>query len=138
MKLKYFKGKKMKIFRLFLVLLFAAVLLLGCGGGDSSTSPSNPIMDGSWTGSIGGDVFSLSLSQDGNNVTGSVVGTRADGQTESGTINGTNTYPNVSLTFSMTGFNPFTFTGTFSDANTVSGVLNGSGFTDESLTLVRQ
>jgi hypothetical protein len=141
MKLKYFMEGKMKIFfRLLLVLLFGAMLLSSCGDDDdNSTSPSDPTMDGSWVGTIGEGTFSLSLSEDENEVTGTVVGTRPDDdESVNGTVSGTNTYPDVSLTIVMTGFNPFTFTGTFSDANTISGVLNGSGFTGESIMFTRQ
>lgn len=129
----------MKLSKVIVILLFATVVIMGCGDDDSPTTPANPTMDGTWQGTImqGFVLYSLQLSQSGDTVTGNGTASYAD-QVDTITINGTNTYPNVSLTLTTPGFAPYVFTGSFSDDNTVSGVLNGSGFVDEPLTLVRQ
>jgi hypothetical protein len=131
----------MKLFRLLFIVFFAAVVIMGCGDDDNPTTPTNPTLDGTWQGTIRGGiaVVSSDLSQSENSVTGTVTVTSVLGEVFGpGTVNGTNTYPNVSLTLSIPGYQVMTFTGSFSDDNTVSGVLNGSGFVDEPLTLVRQ
>jgi hypothetical protein len=131
----------MKLSRVIVILLFATVVIMGCGDDDSPTTPANPTMDGTWQGTIRGGValYSLeNLSQSGNNVTGTVIVISNTGVVFGpGSVSGTNTYPDVSLSLSIPGYQAMTFTGSFSDDNTVAGVLNGSGFVNEPLTLVR-
>jgi hypothetical protein len=128
----------MKLSRVIVILLFATVVIMGCGDDNGPTTPANPTMDGTWQGVAQGlAVFVLELSQSGTTVTGD--GTISDAtRVDNVTVDGSNVYPDVTLTISIVGYNPITFTGSFSDDNTVSGVLNGSGFVDEPLTLVKQ
>jgi hypothetical protein len=52
-------------------------------------------------------------------------------------VTGTCTYPNISLTLHAVGYPPFYFQGTFSGENMVVGSVDGSGFTNDPLTLKR-
>jgi hypothetical protein len=95
-------------------------------------------VNGSWEGilEIGG-TLTLTLTQNGNSVTGT-------GFFVQGSFNVACTVPSgscdgsiVSLTIDTEGFIPFTYLGTFTDDNVHTGHLNGSGFTNESITFTK-
>ncbi|HWP36031.1 MAG TPA: hypothetical protein VNL18_00615 [Gemmatimonadales bacterium] len=118
---------------LLLPLTFA---LAGCG--DSSSEPRTPSASGTWTGAVGSATFTLTLAeQRGGTITGA-GSARATGGAVSLTVTGTHVHPSISLTLRSTGFEDLNYTGQFINDNTISGSLNGSGFTGETLTLVRQ
>ena len=117
--------------RSFLSLLLAAAIA-GCGG---STSPKSNV-NGSWSGSSGGISMSLTLSQSGTSVTGSGQ-ISGGGNTIPLTASGTYVEPDLSLTLSSAGFQPTVYAGSLSHG-TITGTLNGSGFTNQSMTLTRQ
>ena len=122
---------------LFIAFLLCFVFLVSCGGDDNPTQPSNPTLTGAWVGTGSGFVINATLSQTGTSVSGN--GTMAaSGISLACTFSGTNVYPNISLTISVLGFQDSNYTGTFSNDNTHSGKLNGSGFVDVNLTFVRQ
>lgn len=109
-------------------------------GGDKATAPAASVT-GTWKGTLvsGTDqaVVSLTLAQAEQQVSGS--GTVAvGGQTIPVTSTGSFVNPSVTLTVSSDGFEPFTYTATLSDATHMSGSLNGSGFTGETLSLAKQ
>ncbi len=54
------------------------------------------------------------------------------------TVTDTHAHPNVSLTAQATGYPDMNFQGQFTDNNTITGALNGAGFTNLPLTLRRQ
>jgi hypothetical protein len=130
-----------------------AVALLGGGivmatqdgnGHGSNSDDSTPSLSGTWIGNIisEDDItgerlilnLRLVLTQKGNDITGS-------GSLETVPIEivtGIYIYPSVSLTLDSFGAPPAYFQGTFSDANTIAGSVDGSGFTNDPLTLKRQ
>jgi hypothetical protein len=122
--------------RLSFILLLLS-LFIGCKKDDPVSPPPTPSMSGRWSGAASGLIVTLTLSQSGNDVIGSglISGTTTSIAVE---VTGTNVYPNVSLTFYATGYYPMNFTGKFSDNNTIPGKFNGSGFSDFSITLIRQ
>ena len=120
-------------------LLVASALAfpIACGS-DVSEPPTTP--NGRWRGSgvAEGLVVELdvTLTTSGGSVSGSgTVG--ASGSAFSLTITGTYSHPNVSLNMSATGFSTMNFAGTLS-RNEMVGTVNGSGFSNMALTLVRQ
>ena len=121
--------------RIFLFLATIGMFIMGCGDDPVAPVP-DPSMTGKWSGAASGFVVTLVLSETETQVSGS--GTIADGNNVPLTISGTNVYPNVSLNLAAQGFDSFNFTGRFSDANTIPGALNGSGFADDEITFIRQ
>ena len=119
-----------------LTVLLLVIFILSCSDDDESNpvNSNDPSLTGSWNGTGAMLVIAMNLSQSGTSISGSgtMQGILAC------TISGSNNYPDVSLTFSVTGAQPTTFTGVFSQKDTVSGKLNGSGFTNYDMTFVRQ
>ena len=78
----------------------------------------------------------LTLSESGSNVTGtgSIIG---DTTAVAVTIAGTFVAPTVSLTLSAVGYQPTNYSGPLS-GNIITGTLNGSGFTNYSVSVTRQ
>jgi hypothetical protein len=93
-----------------------------------------PSLTGNWSGSSSGITVTLSLTQNGNNVTGTAT---AFGATFP--VTGTANYPNVVLNGSLNGL-PVNFTGAYNPPpNTIPGTLTVTGFPPPlSVTLVRQ
>jgi hypothetical protein len=120
-----------------LVTLAVLIGLASCGS-DKATGPSVPgDVNGVWTGVSAGTTVNLTLATQGTNVTGS-------GQISQGTTSvaltitsGTYVAPNLSLTVSAQGFQAVNLAGVRSN-NTITGTLNGSGFSNQALTLTKQ
>jgi hypothetical protein len=92
-------------------------------------------LSASWGGTIEGEFpFGVDLIQSAVNLSGTF---RAFGDT--GSIAGTVSAPStVRMTVSIPGFQPFTMTGQVSsNLNTITGTLQGSGFTGERFTMSR-
>lgn len=119
---------KLSIVRVAVVTIAMA---LGCSG--SSTAPA-PTLNGAWSGSSGGVAFQMTLAQSGNAVTGS--GSVDNGTTHALTVTGTVTGANFSLTITPSGLTTSNYAGTFVD-RTMTGSLNGSGFTGSAMVMVR-
>ena len=118
-----------QLFLLSILLLF----LVACGKAEEEI----PSMTGKWSGGGGGAVVNVTVNENDTEINGS--GNLAGGSSSIAlTVSGTNVYPNVSLTLSSTNYAPINFTGRFSDSNTIDGKLNGSGFNDLVISLVRQ
>ena len=107
-----------------LVLLVSGVAGCGDGGPSSPTAPTQSALNvsGVWVESPpGSDPGRLSLTQSGNSVTGTYM----TGDNYSGTVAGTSTGNNVSLT--LTASNPrdcgFAFTGTVAGGTRMTGTL---------------
>jgi predicted ester cyclase len=81
-------------------------------------------MTGKWVGSTSGITVSLTLTQSGNNVTGSCTITGFSG---THAVTGTNTYPSVKLSSNLGNGLVGNFDGEFSGPNTVSGSLTIMG-----------
>jgi hypothetical protein len=107
------------------------IVLSGC---DKATEPT-PVITGSWSGSGGGISINLSLSQSGTSVTGNGSMSSSGGAIAL-TTTGTFTNPNFSLTLRAQGYEDVNFSGTVS-GNSMTGVMNGSGFNQVGMTLSR-
>jgi hypothetical protein len=123
----------------------AALLIAGLSGcGSDSSGPTTPAVpqdvNGTWVGTAPGtppSTVSLTLATQGSTVTGS-------GQFAQGTISialivasGTYTPPNLSLVVNAVGFSQLNFTGQRTQ-NLLTGLLNGSGFSNQAITLSKQ
>lgn len=117
-------------------LLLVALLLGACD--KNPFARENPKVAGAWIATPPlGWVLDITTSETDRAITG--TGTLAYGDYSIPlTVTGTNAYPKVSMTLSSTGYEPIGFQGTFSDKNTISGKLNGSGWQGEAFTLVRK
>lgn len=118
------------------LLLALAPVLAACG--DSSTGPKTPSASGTWTGVMTVGTVTLTLvEQDGGTITGA-GNLQGSGGAVSVTVTGTHVHPSITLTMQSTGFKDMNYTGQFVNDNAISGNLNGSGFNNETLTLMRQ
>lgn len=122
-------------------LLIALTLGLFACGSDSS-GPAKIEAEGQWTGNIQHNdgtalgTMTLTLSETNSAVTGSGninAGTEAIALT----VVGTYTQPNLSVTLSSQGFSDVNLTATVGETS-MTGTMNGSGFTGSSVTLHRQ
>jgi hypothetical protein len=124
--------------RSIVVVCFVAVTSVACGG-DGPTEPEIPVVSGTWSGSTAGITLPLTLGQgtDGT-VTGSgnlSVPSFAIALTVS---QGTHVYPNLTLVLTSTGYEDINLTGTVNEAgDQIIAKLNGSGFADDTIVLVR-
>ena len=120
--------------RLWLVV--GTLLLVGCGDGDGPTPPEpDPKLTGEWelTGDPGFS-FDLDLRETASGSSPGALGGSAvviaDSLDAVLAVTGHHDYPDVSMTFTGTGWLPFTFTGELNAAGLLVGELNGSGFED--------
>ena len=92
------------------------------------------ILSGLWRGTLSVDT-TVNLTQSGTTLSGEYHAVNVTGSL-SGSVSNTG---GVTFTVTVSGFQPFTFSGT-SDAagNTISGQVNGSGFVNSAWTLKRQ
>ncbi len=112
----------------FPLLLFA---LTGClFGGD-------PNIEGVWSGSNAVVTFSMTVVENNKTVTGTGTITGSTGGFLALTVTGTHVHPSVALTLSSPGFLPFSFNGSFETDDLITGLLNGSGFNNEQISLLR-
>lgn len=123
----------------FLPLLILTLFLTACGdkGPTEPKTPPPPSASGAWQGTSGGLVMTLTLSETQQAVSGSgnlTFGSNALAVT----VQGTHAHPSVGLTLRASGYEDINFQGSFTDSNTMSGTLNGSGFSNQSFTLRRQ
>lgn len=124
--------------RMCLGLLMTAALLLGCGGDDSS-GPSTPEVEGAWSGTVNpGGTLVLNLSETNGNVSGNGTLT-APGFGVNISASGTyvRSTASASLTITSPGFEPMNLNATVTDTRMV-GSLNGSGFNNAAISLDRQ
>jgi len=126
--------KIIKLFSLILLVLF----ILACEEEKCPVCPEPEVfnIEGTWKGilEIGG-TLTLTLAQDGSNVTGSgtmVAGTfSAACSVTAGTIANNK---DISLTIESQGFQPFNYEGEATDISIHNGELNGSGFVGAKIT----
>lgn len=124
-------------------LSFATCLVLaGCGGGDGPTEPAAKTskLDGEWRGKVNNATLYLRLTENaaGTFVVGngnlSVVPTFLDLRVASSTY----THPDLSMLLSSPGYEPLNFSGQRVSDNVIKGRVNGSGYSNESVTLNRE
>jgi predicted ester cyclase len=94
----------------------------------------NPSMTGTWSGASGSTTVTLVCTQTGSSVSGTA---QMSGIADKFPVSGTNNYPNVSLQGTAYGLQ-VTFTGAFSNANTIPGTLTIQGFPSQAVTLTRK
>jgi hypothetical protein len=116
--------------RIRVIACALALFLGGCG-----TEPE-PSIAGKWTGAYSGLTMTLTLVENSGNVTGNAVLEDATG-TEAWTVAGVFTPPTASLTITNPKYQPINLTGTVS-ASSIEGKLNGSGYSNNGITLVRK
>ncbi len=125
---------KRSLIALAAVMALAAV---GCSSKDS-TSPNVPSLTGRWTGMLMGADAAFTLVEGSQ---GSVTGTLwivFPGVDSLGlAVAGTHTHPAVAFNLTATGYQPATFVATMPNDNSMRGVLNGSGFVNDSLAVTR-
>lgn len=106
------------------------LLVTGCiFGGD-------PDIDGTWGGSTPDFSYSMTVTEKDKTVTGSATLT-GGGTSVALTVTGTHAHPAVSLTISATGYESVNFSGNFETDDLIRGRLNGSGFSNEQISLTR-
>ncbi|MDP1860149.1 MAG: Ig-like domain-containing protein [Gemmatimonadaceae bacterium] len=109
-------------------------------------SPPTPpsvvkLLTGTWAGSTVISGTSIPVEYTLTETNGSVTGTnkwKVGTTVFSGPVNGSRSGSNVSMTSNFPGFDPFTFSGTLDGAvNRITGVINGSGFVNQSIAVNR-
>jgi hypothetical protein len=123
-------------FRPFAVAIAMLVVVAACGG--DSTGPKTTV-SGNWTGNamtVNGSPFTVGLVLTEN--TGTVTGTATlTGATSIAlTVTGSYSAPTVGLTMAAPGFSSLNLTATVS-GKSMTGTLNGSGFTNTAITLTK-
>ena len=117
---------------------FNATVTVGDGKGHSASATGSVTirsLTGSWRGTLVGAATTSTLTQTGTSVTGTTSLAGLSG-TVSGTVSSTS--PRIRLTYSVTGFQPWTFTGDPSaDVNSWTGAANASGFSNDSWPMTR-
>jgi hypothetical protein len=113
---------------LFLINIVFLLIFSGCSKDDPTAPaplPFPPSTQGAWSGSYsGGPPWTVNLTENDTQISGSgiIAGSLTYG------VTGKNIYPQVTMTFVLANYRPFTFTGSFVNKSMLSGVLNGSGF----------
>ena len=115
-------------------LLAVAVTLFALGCGDS-TGPELTVT-GVWSGALSNSTVTLTLTQDGADITGAGA-INGPGGTAAVTVDGIFAEPNVTLTLTAVGFSPINYSAEL-DRERMVGEMNGSGFSDLAVTLTRQ
>lgn len=117
------------------ILVAAALALAAC---DNSTAPARYSAQGSWSGqeTYGSTVISLTLSQQGDMVSGS--GTVAGERTIPVTASGSAVSANFELTLTSPGYQPVQMTGGFTARDQIEAYMVGSGFYGDQILLNRQ
>lgn len=113
-----------------------SVSLMACGGDSTEPAPT-PTATGTWIGSATGVTLTATITE---SASGSLSGSGNFNGPEGAvavTITGTHTHPSISFTMTSTGFTDVNYAGSFTGNNTIQGTLNGSGFVNFALTLLR-
>jgi hypothetical protein len=94
---------------------------------------------GRWTGTWSSWVFTSNLTQNGTAITGDYSDQLGPGRLDSAVANTIDANGNVKLRYKQAIFSDFTFTGTIdSSGRRITGVVNGSGYTNTPFTMTRQ
>jgi hypothetical protein len=109
------------------VVSAATALLLGAAcGGDSTSEPQPPTLDGSWSGTVleTGQTYSMALTQSSGRVSGSGTVLDVDGlavTAVTGSVQGFNVL--LEISYPNTNFNTVSFQGSFSTRDEMRGGL---------------
>jgi len=128
------------ILRIIVILI---LLLSGCTKDDPVSDPMLPLpptTEGTWTGVASPYVkMTLHINQNKGEITGSGTAIRLrDGLLSNSNIEGTTMYPNVTISFGIQGYAPIEIRGKFANTNQITAELNGSGFYQIPITLIKQ
>ncbi|HEX3867927.1 MAG TPA: hypothetical protein VHV78_14290 [Gemmatimonadaceae bacterium] len=118
-----------------LIVLAALLVCAGCGG-----DLLGPVMtcDGNWSGTQNGYNLSLNMTQTDSSVSGTSQLTGNFGYVQ-GSVSGSCVYPNVNLIIVVPSFDEVLYSGTLSQTSaTITGRLNGSGFTNLEVDIHKQ
>ena len=110
----------------------AALLVVVLAACSDSTAPGVSIA-GSWSGTGGGGSWSVGFTENGGQVTGGGKINNAVNVNFTGTHSGNH----LSLTILATGYANASLSATVTDATHINGTLTGSGWSGNSLTLVK-
>lgn len=123
-----------RISALLLAIVFVALPACGDSG---PTGPASWDVSGQWSGTIEGVSMNMSLNEDAQgNIAGN--GTFSGSQDSFAfDVSGTHVEESVSLTISATGVQDLNYSATLENENRLVGELNGSGFSGETLTMIR-
>ena len=123
----------------FCTIIIFSLFITSCTK-DDPTSPPPLALPPSTTGSCSGTLTEGNIS--GTfliNVLQDVISFRGNGTlgTLSITVTGENHYPDISFSCGAAGYQPFTFAGKFTSPTELSGLVNGSGFTNAVVVLTK-
>ena len=115
-------------------LLITSLLSGGCS--KDGPGPNGPL-SGDWQGLSGQETITMTLTQSGGTI--SATGFTYDGQNATTlTVTGTHAPPYVNLALASIVYQDWTFSGRLASADSLSGVFNGSGFSNFGVVFVRQ
>jgi hypothetical protein len=121
-----------------LMALATVLALAAVSCSKDSTSPRAPSLTGTWSGTLASYAAAVTMTEGSRgSITGNATLT-AGVQVLGLSVTGTHTHPSVTLTLGNPQYYPAIFSGTMTDQNDIRGMVNGSGFALDSLTLVRQ
>jgi hypothetical protein len=96
-------------------------------------------MTGTWAGSFGSWVFTSHLTQNFTSITGDYADQLGPGRLDPAVANTVDVNGNIKLRYKQAVFSDFTFTGTMdASGRRITGVVNGSGYTNSPFTMTKQ
>jgi hypothetical protein len=129
--------RSIKIIALFILLL------LGCSKDDPISAPMLPLppsTEGEWVAIVPGAMkMTLQITQERATITGTgTIVNLSNGVSSNCNLQGTNTYPDVSISIGIKGYAPMEMTGKLLKTTEIDGVLNKSGFSNFPITFIKQ
>ena len=116
--------------------VFALLAVLALAACKDSTAPT-PNITGTWTGSASNFGFTFILIEQNQTLSGTGF-LSSGGNSLDVTVAGSHRYPAVAFSIIAPGFESAGFSGKVVSASRMEGILAGSGFTGDSLILLRQ
>ena len=116
------------------------ILAVGCGGESSATQvvpPAKEVIAGTWTGGATGHTFDITVVESNGIITGNGTWARPGFATVAVTVQGTYSSPAAVMTLTPSSIAAVNLSGNVKD-RVLDGRLNGSGFNNEPVTLVRR
>jgi len=107
------------------------ILIAGCGS--DPMGPEDVNINGTWTGSLDGAAFVLTLTETSGNVSGTATIAGVFALTVTGTRDGAS----VNMHMTLTGFDPLDVSGQIQTERLITANVYGSGFTGTSVSFTR-
>lgn len=121
-------------------LLVLVVFLTGCKEDSPVSYPLvllPPQMEGRWNGTASWIYLPMTLSQDGSQISGK--GTiSGSGPTLNVTVTGAVYFPSVRIIVAIPGYEGISIGGKFVTQTRIEGLVNGSGFTNNPIVILKQ